>query len=117
MTTRFLERLKALDQERVQLLDRAKIEALGRANKAVSTLSELGFNYKLIEQGDPMPAGGEPRASMMASGRMRRQADAACRICQFKTSPLHDRRSHWSQEPKRPFTLAELAGKGWQKVT
>ena len=48
MTT-VLEKLKALDAQRAQLLEGAKKEALDNAEKAVTELNELGFDYHLVE--------------------------------------------------------------------
>ena len=47
--TSVLEKLKALDAQRAQLLEGAKKEALDNAEKAVTELNELGFNYRLVE--------------------------------------------------------------------
>ena len=111
-----LDKLKALDEERAKLLEGAKKEALEAAHKAVATLNELGFQYRLVE--GPQRA---PRAATEASraedGPRRQARDVPCPICEFKTEPHHDGRAHRSQrEPKRPFTEEELTEKGLKKV-
>ena len=109
------EKLKILDEQRSKLLEGAKSEALELARKAVATLKELGFHYSLVE-GAPAPSTRPPRATKAETQPKRQQRDIACPICGFKTSPLHDRRAHRSQEPKKPFTTAELAEKGLKQV-
>jgi hypothetical protein len=111
MTT-VLEKLRALDAQRVQLLEGAKKEALDKAEKAVAELNELGFDYSLIEGALP------PRAPRKAASQApKRQArDLPCPICKFKTTPHHDGRMHRSQKSKKPFTVEELMEKGLTKV-
>lgn len=46
-----LDRLKELDKQRDKLVRAAKAEALKKAEEALTELSALGFNYKLIEAG------------------------------------------------------------------
>jgi hypothetical protein len=48
-----LDRIKALDAEKAKLLDEAKSEALQAATAAIKTLSELGFHYRLVQDGSP----------------------------------------------------------------
>ena len=107
-----LEKLKALDSQRAQLLEGAKKEALDNAERAVAQLSELGFHYSLVEGATTARA-----ARKAASQAQTRQtSDAPCPICEFKTDPHHDGRTHRSQKPKKPFTGAELAKLGLTKV-
>jgi hypothetical protein len=89
-------------------LDDAKAEALANARKALDELNALGFNYALTEEG--------LAKGKKASGIKRPMKDAACPICKFKTTPLHDARAHRSQEAKKPFTKAELGERGLDKV-
>jgi len=103
-----MDQLKALDDQRAKLIEDAKRLALDKAHKAVAELNDLGFKYSLTDTS----RGASPRVSKAqtaAGGAKRRQKDAPCPICHFKTSPAHDGRSHRGQEPKRPFTAAELA--------
>lgn len=46
-----IEELKRLDEQRTALLNSAKSEALQKAEEAVTTLNDLGFNYKLVLDG------------------------------------------------------------------
>lgn len=102
-----LQKLKQLDAEREKLLSTAKHDALKKAEAAVDELNDLGFHYELREQGT--------RPATARQGT-RTPKDEPCAICNFKTVPPHDRRAHRSQEPKRPFTDAELKAKGLAKV-
>lgn len=43
-----IDQLKKLDEQRAKLLGDAKAEAMEAAEKAVATLNELGFNYRLV---------------------------------------------------------------------
>ena len=110
-----LEKLKALDAQRAQLLEGAKKEALDKAEKAVAELNELGFHYTLTERASTtLPARAPRKAASQAPKRHAR--DEPCKICKFKTSPLHDGRMHRSQKTKKPFTVEELMEKGLTKV-
>ena len=110
-----MDQLKALDDQRAKLIEDAKRAALEKAHKAVADLNELGFKYSLTD-GARGAAPKAARATGGAGSAKRRQKDAACPICHFKTSPAHDGRSHRGQEPKRPFTAAELAQKRFTVV-
>jgi hypothetical protein len=107
-----LEKLKSLDAQRAQLLEGAKQEALDKAEKAVTELKELGFDYRLIEGAATARA---PRNSVSEAPK-RHARDEPCKICKFKTSPLHDARRHRSQKTKKPFTVEELMEKKLAKV-
>lgn len=106
----FMAQLKALDDQRAKLIEDAKHGALEKAHKAIAELNDLGFNYRLTE-GVRVASAKTARTSKSATGAKRQIKDAVCPICHFKTSPMHDGRSHRGQEPKRPFTAAELAQK------
>ena len=100
-----LQQLKKLDEERGKLLESAKADALARAEEAINELTALGFDYELVE-----PARGTARKTKTA-----RKASApdhhpreTCPICEYATKPPHDKRSHRSQQKKRPFTADEL---------
>jgi hypothetical protein len=111
--TTVLEKLKALDAQRVQLIEGAKREALDNAEKAVAELKELGFHYTLTEGATTTPRA--PRKA--ASQAPKRQArDLPCPICKFKTTPHHDGRLHRNQKTKKPFTVEELMEKHLAKV-
>jgi hypothetical protein len=110
--TTVLEKLKALDAQRVQLLEGAKKEALENAEKAVAELNELGFDYRLVE--GALPARAQRKAGADPSRRQAR--DLPCPICHFKTTPHHDGRMHRSQKSKKPFTVEELMERHLTKV-
>ena len=103
-----IDQLKALDDQRTKLIEDAKHGALEKAHKAIAELNDLGFSYRLTESGRAAPAK-SARPSKSAGGAKRQIKDAVCPICHFKTQPMHDGRSHRGQNPKRPFTAAELA--------
>jgi hypothetical protein len=98
-----VQKLARLDAERAEILASAKADALQKANEAVDELNALGFHYLLCEEGEKPSKKGEP-------------SDAACPICLYKTTPVHDRRSHKKQAIKAPFTDEELKQKGLIKV-
>ena len=104
-----LQELKALDEKRAKLLEGAKSEALEKAHKAIAELNELGLHYTLSE-------GTQPTSKRPENQSKRPQKDVPCSICHYKTNPLHDGRAHRSQEPKKPFTAAELTERGLAKV-
>ena len=108
-----IDQLKALDDQRAKLIEDAKGAALEKAHKAVVELNDLGFRYSLTEGAR---ASSPKAAKSVGAASKRRHKDAPCPICHFKTSPMHDGRSHRGQEPKRSFTAAELAQKGFTVV-
>jgi hypothetical protein len=44
------------------------------------------------------------------------KAQAACKVCGFKTRPPHDARWHRGQSMKQPFTAEELRQRNWDRV-
>jgi DNA repair exonuclease SbcCD ATPase subunit len=101
-----LQQIKKLDEERAKLLESAKTDALTRAEEAIKELTELGFDYELVE----------PARETTRKSRTARKASApdhhpkgTCPICEYATKPPHDKRSHRAQTRKKPFTDAELA--------
>jgi hypothetical protein len=108
-----LEELKALDEQRYKLIEDAKASTLEKARDAIKQLNELGLNYRLVEGVGTKRA---PKERPRLEAPKRHARDVACPICKFKTTPLHDRRSHRLQEVKRPYTPEELKAKGLKKV-
>jgi DNA-binding protein H-NS len=109
-----LQQIKKLDEERAKLLESAKADALARAEEAVNELTTLGFDYELVE-----PA----RGTALRKTRPARKAAApdhhprgTCPICEYATKPPHDKRSHKSQQKKRPFTADELDQRSFVRV-
>lgn len=106
MAKSVLDELRSLDERRNQLLSSAKAEAMEKAKAAIEELNGLGFNFRITEGG-------------VGSRKGTRQIDASkpCSICGFQTDTPHDARSHRTQKKKAPFTAAELAQRGWKKVS
>jgi hypothetical protein len=111
-----LDKLKALDEERAKLLEDAKKEALEAAHKAIADLNGLGFDFRLVEGPSASTARKPPRQRSEGEAPKRQARDVPCPICEFKTEPHHDGRAHRSQDPKKPFTVEELAERGLTKV-
>jgi hypothetical protein len=111
-----LDKLKALDEERAKLLEDAKKEALEAAHKAIADLNGLGFDFRLVEGPSTSTARKPPRQRSEGEAPKRQARDVPCPICEFKTEPHHDGRAHRSQDPKKPFTVEELAERGLTKV-
>lgn len=101
-----VQKLARLDAERAEILATAKADALQKANEAVEELNLLGFHYLLCEEGD------QPKGATSGKGF----PNGICSICKFETDKKHDARSHKKQDPKRPFTDAELQTMGMKKV-
>ena len=113
--TSVLEKLKALDEQRLAAFRGCQERALDNAERAVAELNELGFHYILTEGASTAsPARAPRKAGSQASKRQAR--DLPCPICEFKTTPHHDGRMHRSQKTKKPFTVEELMEKHLAKV-
>ena len=102
-----IQRIKELDDERAKIFDQAKQEALEKAKEAVNQLNALGLHYTLAD-------GAEKKTKGRISTRSIKQA--TCPICEFRTEPPHDGRTHRNQKKKAPFTAADLKEKGLTKV-
>jgi hypothetical protein len=100
-----LQQLKKLDEERTKLLEGAKADALARAEEAINELTALGFDYELAE-----PARETARNTRTVRKGLvpDHHPKGTCPICEYATKPPHDKRSHKSQQKKRPFTADEL---------
>lgn len=101
-----LQQIKKLDEERAKLLESAKADALARAEEAVNELTALGFDYELVESTrETAPHKTKtPRKGLVPDHHPK----GTCPICEYATKPPHDKRSHRSQQKKRPFTADEL---------
>jgi hypothetical protein len=89
----------------------AKEQALDNASEAISVLRELGLDNDTILKQLGF-RGGATRDSR--EGRPPR--DEPCPICQFRTDPPHDGRTHRGQTKKGPFVAKELQAKGLTKL-
>ncbi len=103
-----LEEFRKLDQERERARERAQNLAVAKGEEAVLTLKELGFIYSFAPA-DMIPTTDKPKGTHAVK-------DGPCSVCGFKTAPLHHARSHRGQEPKRAFTIEELAIKNMSRV-
>ncbi len=100
-----LQQIKKLDEERGKLLENAKADALTRAEEAINELTALGFDYELVESArEPVRKTRTARKGLVPDHHPK----GTCPICEYATKPPHDKRSHRSQQKKRPFTADEL---------
>jgi hypothetical protein len=108
-----LQQLKKLDEERTKLLEGAKADALARAEEAINELTALGFDYELAE-----PARETARNTRTVRKGLvpDHHPKGTCPICEYATKPPHDKRSHKSQQKKRPFTADELHQRSLARV-
>lgn len=107
MTESYLQRLKELRHEETSLLATAKKEALARGAEVIAELRELGFNYRLVEEGTSATPRRRGAAKSTGKGV---PSGSPCPVCNFKTEPPHDARTHRRQgDRKRPFTPKQLA--------
>lgn len=118
-----IEELNKLDARRTALLTRAKKEALSDVKKGIEVLNALGFDYALIDKGSTRSAA-TLKATTTQRKRLKKKSrkgtrtpkDEPCPICNFKTAPPHDRRTHRMQKNKKPFTEKELSKRGYSKL-
>lgn len=78
-----------------------------RANELMAELKALGLNPRL---------GNEVKAPK-ADKQVRTKKDEPCKVCGFKTTPIHDSRAHRSQNPKKAFTTEELKARNLHKAS
>jgi hypothetical protein len=70
-------------------------------------LTALGFAYELVE---PTRETTPRKTRTVRKGLVPdHHPKGTCPICDYATKPPHDKRSHKSQQKKRPFTDKELA--------
>jgi hypothetical protein len=108
-----LQQIKKLDEERGKILEGAKKEALARAEEAINELTALGFDYELVE---PARATARKTRSARKASAPNHHPRGTCPICEYATKPPHDKRSHKSQQKKRPFTADELHQRSFVRV-
>ena len=81
-----------------------------RSSRAIEELNALGFNYQLTK-------GAQKAKGKTAKEGAKITKDAPCPICEFKTSPPHDGRTHRNQgKKKNPFTPDELKARGLSRL-
>jgi hypothetical protein len=92
-------------------METAKAEALAKTNEGIEELVALGFHYELVE-----PAQAKAPRKGRVAGKIDHTPKGTCPLCQYATTPPHDKRSHRSQVEKKPFTNAELKKLNMVKV-
>jgi hypothetical protein len=107
-----IEEIKKLKAQIESKTEQAKTEALDKASEAISFLRELGLNNDTILK----ELGFRGRAKDRDSREAAPPKEEMCPICNFRTDPPHDGRSHRGQTKKRPLTAEELEKKGLTKV-
>jgi hypothetical protein len=107
-----IEEFQELKARIESLTAHVKSEALDKANEAIGVLRELGIGSDAILKA--LDFGG--RAKTEESGKGRPPKDEPCPICNFRTDPPHDGRSHRGQTKKKPLTAEELEQKEMTKV-
>jgi hypothetical protein len=107
-----VEEIKELKAQLESRTEQVKQEALDKASEAIGILRELGIDNDTILK----DLGFRGRAEARDSREARPPKDEQCPICNFRTDPPHDGRSHRGQTKKKPLTAEELAKKGLTKV-
>ena len=107
-----IEEIKELKAQLESKTEQAKAEALDKAGEAIGFLRELGLDSDTILK----ELGFRGRTAAKQSREGRSPKDEACPICNFRTDPPHDGRSHRGQTKKRPLTAEELEKKGLAKI-
>jgi hypothetical protein len=107
-----IEEIKELKAQLESKTERAKAEAFDKASEAIGFLRELAMdNVTILKE-----LGLRGRAKTQESREGSAPKDEPCSICNFRTDPRHDGRSHRGQTKKRPFTADELEKMGLTKV-
>jgi hypothetical protein len=97
-----VQRLAEIDKQRAELAATIKEAALKKANDAVAELIALGYHFELAER-------------TVASGAKKRfPSDATCSVCNFKTTPAHDKRTH--KKHPEAFTDEELKARNLVRI-
>jgi hypothetical protein len=107
-----IEEIKELKAQLESKTEQAKTQTLDRANEAIGFLRELGIDNDTILK----ELGFRGRAKDRGSREATPPKEEPCPICNFRTDPPHDGRSHRGQAKTRPLTAEELEKKGLTKV-
>jgi hypothetical protein len=111
-----IEEIKELKAQLESKTEEAQSEALQNAREAIDFLRELGIdNDTILKELGFRARSKTPREKVKANGNTA-PGDEPCTICNFRTDPPHDGRSHRGQAKKKPFTAEELEEKGLTKV-
>jgi DNA repair exonuclease SbcCD ATPase subunit len=108
-----IDEIKELKAQVQSKTEQAKAEALESGREAINFLRELGIDNDTIlkELGFRARTKSSKEKAERASSK-----DEPCPICNFKTDPPHDGRSHRGQSKKKPLTTEELEEKGLTKL-
>jgi hypothetical protein len=107
-----IEEIKELKARLESMTEQAKAEAFDKASEAISVLRTLGLdNDSILKE-----LGFRGRAKDRESREATPPKEEPCPICNFRTDPPHDGRSHRGHTKKRPLTTEELEKKGLTKV-
>ena len=107
-----IEEIKELKAQLESKTEQAKAEARDKASVAIGFLRELGLdNDRILKE-----LGFRGRAKDRENREAMPPEEEPCPICNFRTDPPHDGRSHRGQTKKRPLTTEELEKKGLTKV-
>lgn len=104
---RAIDKLKQLDAERQALIESVKEEHLQVIDAAIKALAEIGLYYEVIVVSDVAPK---------TAKQVRTKKGGPCKECKFETLPPHDGRAHRKQNPKAPFSDAELKKLGLKRI-
>jgi hypothetical protein len=104
-----IEEIKELKAQLATKTEQAKTEALKNATAAINALRELGIDINVILKDLELKSDTKAKAK-------EKHKVMSCRICNFKTDPPHDGRTHRGQTKKKPLTAGELEKKGLTKV-
>jgi hypothetical protein len=108
-----IEEIKELKAQLESKTEKAKAEAIDIASDAIGFLRELGLDNDTILKELGFRGRTKDRVSRESAPPNKEEP---CPICNFRTDPPHDGRSHRGQTKKRPLTAEELEKKGLTKV-
>jgi hypothetical protein len=108
-----IEEVKELKAQLESKTEQAKTQTLDRANEAIGFLRELGIDNDTILK--ELGFRGRAKAQESREGSPPEEY-VPCSICNFRTDPPHDGRSHRGQTKKRSLTAEELQEKGLTKI-
>jgi ribosomal protein L29 len=102
-TSKYQAALDALSK-----VEELREEAIAEINAEIAVLQEQLSKLQTV-------SGSVRKPSKIVSKRSV-NSEKSCDLCGFRTEPIHDKRAHRHQEPKKSFSDAELKEKGLKKV-
>jgi hypothetical protein len=109
-----IDEIKELKAQLESKTEQAKAEALETAREAINFLRELGIDNDTILKDLGFRA--RTKTPKEKVNGKTATGDEPCPICNFRTDPPHDGRSHRGQSKKKPFTTEELEEKELTKL-